>query len=374
MFDIIVIGGNLAGASAAINAAKKGTNVALIERNTSPHNPAHCGEAMADTTQDLLDFTLDEIKCKYNKISKFQVNLSKIKRYKFKLRKNKIIIFDRNCVEKNLLKHAEKNGVKLFLGKKMTNYNPPYEIVINNNSKIKGKIIIDASGIACQIGRRIGINTKIKTNDLGICIQNRVKSLYESDTIKTWFHKPYAPFGYAWIFPLDENTANIGLGIPSNLKLDIDELLDSYIKDEIKSKKEITNTFKSCVPSARPLTNIIKNNVIFTGDAARLPSSAMGSGIHNALFSGSLAGRISASYINDEIKSLNIYQKEMNEKIKRLNKTYENKIKLNNDEKYIKGYKKAFKKLELANKIAPNLFQGYVSKLLRKDEEIINKY
>ena len=40
MFDVIVIGGNLAGASAAINAAEKGANVALVERHKEPFSPA----------------------------------------------------------------------------------------------------------------------------------------------------------------------------------------------------------------------------------------------------------------------------------------------------------------------------------------------
>ena len=117
---------------------------------------------MIDITLDLLDISLDEIGCNYNEISKIKINLSNIKNYYYKLKKHRILIFDRNCFENNLLKKAKDEGATVLLGKCMRNFNSPNEIIIDNDESIKGEIIIDASGISCQVGRRIGINTKIK--------------------------------------------------------------------------------------------------------------------------------------------------------------------------------------------------------------------
>ena len=50
MYDVVIIGGNLAGSSAAIYASSKGLNVALVERNKQPFQPAHCGEAIHKDT------------------------------------------------------------------------------------------------------------------------------------------------------------------------------------------------------------------------------------------------------------------------------------------------------------------------------------
>ena len=66
MYDIVVIGGNLAGTTAAINAAEEGANVLLVERNKEPFNPAHCGEMLIDTEAELLN--LDKIGCEKNEI------------------------------------------------------------------------------------------------------------------------------------------------------------------------------------------------------------------------------------------------------------------------------------------------------------------
>ena len=69
MYDVIVVGGNLSGATSAINAAKLGVSVALIEKNKEPLFPPRCGEATDEITAEILE--LDKIgadgsiKCKY---------------------------------------------------------------------------------------------------------------------------------------------------------------------------------------------------------------------------------------------------------------------------------------------------------------------
>ena len=71
MYDVVVVGGNLAGATAAINAAHKDVKVAIIEKNKKPFSPAHCGEAIPKAVADY--FKLDKIGCKYNNIKKVTV-------------------------------------------------------------------------------------------------------------------------------------------------------------------------------------------------------------------------------------------------------------------------------------------------------------
>jgi digeranylgeranylglycerophospholipid reductase len=370
MFDVIVIGGNLAGASAAINAAEKGVNVALVERHMEPFSPAHCGEGIADVTGELLD----KINCPKNEINFVQINVSTFKEHLFKLKTHKIFIIDRNYIEKSLLEKARKKGVKLILGVGMNDFKPPNDVILGNEEKISGKVIIDASGIACQVGRRIGLNTRLKPEDIGVCIQSRVKSNFNNQIQKMWFHTPYAPFGYAWVFPKSSTLANIGLGIPGGQNIDLDELLTNYIKFVTDGNYTVLSTFRSCVPSGLPLQPLVKDNVMFVGDAARLVNSATGAGIHHAIVSGSLSGCIAAKYVRGEVPSLEIYQTEMINKISILTRTYYNKSKLITDKKYISAYKKAWSMLSIANKIFPNFFQGYVAKVLRKDYTILEKY
>jgi len=366
MYDVVVVGGNLAGTISAINATTEGVSVALVERNKKPFYPAHCGEAIRYSKAKILNLT--KIGCAKNEIKNIIINVSSSKEYTLNL-KDYWLIFDRNYLEKELLKKAEKIGVKLILGMSMKDFVPPHEIVLDNSKKIRGKIIIDASGIACQIGRRIGIAPRLRPEDIGVCIQSRVQSHFNADTIKMWFHTPYAPFGYAWIFPLDEKMANIGIMVKGKQDLDLSELLEIFMKDMINNKYRITNTFRACVPLALPLNRLMKDNVMIVGDAARLANSVSGAGIYNAFFSGRLAGLTASKYIHGEIPSLESYQDALNVKISRLKNIYHFKSKLETEKKFVRAFRIFFSITCFINKTLPTLLQNHISKIFRDEFE-----
>lgn len=370
MYDIIIIGGNLSGATAAINAAEFGANVALVEKNKKPFFPPRCGEATEEITAQILD--LDKIGCYKNQITQFNINVSNSKEYTFKIKKHGIFIIDRHFVEKYLLKVAEQKGVDIFMGRRMTNFNPPNEIELDKKENLYGKIFIDATGISCQIGKRVRNDTDLKPNDIGVCIQSRVEGDFDPSIMKMWYGTPYAPFGYSWLFPKNEKLANIGIGIPGGQKLDLSYLLDKYIKHEIKNKFNITHTFHSCVPASKPLEPLTRDNIIFVGDAARLANPIFENGINNAVFSGSVAGIISAKYIKGDISTLKNYDDLMKDKVKRLKKAYYQKNKLTKEKKFINSYRRMFSLLYSLNKIFPNILQNQYIKIIKNDKKILD--
>jgi digeranylgeranylglycerophospholipid reductase len=370
MFDIIVVGGNIAGASATINAAKAGVNVALIEKNREPIFPPRCGEATEEITAEILN--LDKIGCLKNRIKQIKINVSGKKEYNFKIKKHGIFIIDRNSVEKYLLKNAEQNGAELFIGRRVINFNPPNEIVLDNKTTLKGKIIIDATGISCQIGKKIRNDIELKPSDVGVCIQSRVEGIFNSDIMKMWYGKPYAPFGYSWLFPKNEKLANIGIGVPGGQKLDLSNLLEKYIKDETKGKFKVLNTFRSCVPASKPLEPLTTDNIIFVGDAARFANPIFENGINNAVFSGSVAGIIAAKFIKGDLSKLTIYEELMKHKVKRLNKAYYYKNRLTTEKKYFKSYRRFFSLIYSLNKLFPNILQNRYIKIVKNDKKILD--
>jgi len=354
MYDVVVVGGNLAGACAAINALEKGASVALIEKNIEPFNPPHCAEGIDSYSASFLN--LEATSCKINYINKIFINLANKKKYTIHIGEKGLIVFDRHYLEKELIKKADKEGVEIFLGSSMKDYQSPNEIITDKDEKINGKIIIDASGINCVVGRKIGLETKIQPNDIGVCIQSRVKGNIDPQTIKTWFHTPYAPNGYGWVFPINDKLANIGLGIPGGQQENMDKLLKGYIREIYQYDYEILDTFRACVPESAPLKNVVKDNVLITGDAARLVHPILGSGIQN------------------NIESLQIYQELLMPKIKRLTKSYNRKRKIIDKNNFVKTYNLGFSALSIANKIFPNYFQSRIKKVEEKDIEIIRKY
>jgi digeranylgeranylglycerophospholipid reductase len=371
MYDVVVVGGNLAGTTAAINACEKGVSVALIEKNKEPLYPAHCGEGIDSLTAAFID--LKKIGCYTNHIEHMEIKLTHQKKYMIHFKEKGLEVFDRNFLEKKLLEKCESDGVDLFLGHKMIDFQSPNLILTNSNKQINGKIIIDASGIDCVVGRKSGMKPKIRPQDVGVCIQSRIKSDIDAKTMKTWFHKPYAPFGYGWVFPIDTNYANIGIGIPGGQHVDLSDLLNSYITEEYGQEYQIIDTFRACVPSAAPVNRVVKNNILLTGDAARLANAFLGSGITNAIISGSLAGCIAADHLNNNT-SLEKYQELLQPKINRLQKVYNKRDKSLFTDSFYPKYKRGFFALTILNKILPETFNKQVEKILGKDIALINQF
>jgi len=371
-YDVVVIGGNLAGTSAAINALEKGASVAVIEKNLQPYNPPHCGEGLDNTTISFIN--TKKINCNINPITKTRINLTEKYEYTLNKKNQMLVVFDRYHLEKELLKKTIDDGANVFLGVKFERFNPPHEIITNTGEILSGKVIIDASGIQCVIGRRIGLKTKIKPSDIGVCVQSRVKGTFDPNLVKIWFHSPYAPYGYGWVFPINKEQANIGIGIPGGQHLLLDQLLTSYIKNEMKNDYEILSTFRSCVPMTVPLQKVYKDNVMLTGDAARLVNPFLGSGILNSIFSGSLAGCVAVDFLDKNIESLHLYQQLLERKINKLSKSYERREKIFEADRIIPVYHKALFAFSIADKIIPNFFQRSVRKVVEKDIEVVRKY
>jgi flavin-dependent dehydrogenase len=123
------------------------------------------------------------------------------------------------------------------------------------------------------------------------------------------------------------------------------------------------------------MRTLIKDNVIITGDAARLAHSLSGGGIRNALFSGSLAGITAAKYVKGEISSLIPYQDFMKTKITRLDKEYNFKNKaFKNENNLLTKFGSAISITCFINKLFPNVFEVLYKKFSEKDKLILESY
>ena len=362
MFDVVVIGGNLAGAKAAIAAAREGVRVALVEKNPEPVFPPLCGEVMPAMCEHLLK--LDEIGCPRNRFKKMVVNVSSAKEYVLAMKGNQTIVFDRHFAEKHLLAEAESQGVEMFLGRRMMNFRPPHGVVLDGGTVLRGKVIIDASGISCQVGWRMGMAARLGKENIGVCMQSRVHGEFDPEAMNIWFHKPYAPFLYAYMFPLNDRVANIGVAAFGGKTSDLTERHRKYIEDRTGGKFEITHTLTACVPVAPPMDRLVKDNVMVTGDAGRLVNAEWGCGIRNALVSGQAAGETAAEFVQGKIASLEPYHESMKGRISALRKAHKLRTDFADERRFIKTLRRRYGVQSALSKVIPACIQDPIAAVI----------
>lgn len=112
-FDVIIVGGGLAGLSSAIHLSKFGYKILVIEKNTYPKHKV-CGEYISNEVLPYLNFLgIDVFKLGAQKINKFKLSTSKNQVLETKLPLGGFGI-SRYCLDESLAKKAIENNAKIY--------------------------------------------------------------------------------------------------------------------------------------------------------------------------------------------------------------------------------------------------------------------
>ena len=214
-FDIVIVGAGPAGSSAAYEAAKNGTSVALLEKEKSVAETVRTSGVT--WIKDAQNFGIPE-DC-YNPI----------KNYSFCSPKNtvtisgdvaKAAVLDVRKTYRHLATQAQDNGANLFVDTTVTDivtdeHKIPIGVIAksgNREIKFNAKVVIDCSGFQSVVGKMLGLVTQWEKFGAGAEYEVRAENVDD----KTWWlmvGQKYSPAGYAWIFPVGGDIVRIGVGI-----------------------------------------------------------------------------------------------------------------------------------------------------------------
>lgn len=304
-YDVIVVGGGPAGSSAAYEVANRNYSVALLEKEkTISETVRTSGVTWMETVEEF-----DIPRSCYNPISK----------YSFKSPQNEATISDTKPraavldVRKTyrwLADKAKDAGADVFVNTTVR------DTITDGNGKLKGvlakkenseinffaKLIVDASGFNSIVARSLGLVEKWKRFGVGAEVEAKVEHV-QSDSWWLMVGNEYSPSGYAWIFPVSDTIARIGVGIgrpesPADPTKKLEELLRN--KDgPIKELGKITpiEYHYGLIPNEGVSRETVFDNLILVGDSAGQANPLVLEGIRYAIKFGRLAGRVGAAAI-----------------------------------------------------------------------------
>ena len=305
-FDVIIVGAGPAGATCALALQDSGLQVAMIDKAQFPRDKV-CGDSIPAISVKLLD----QIDPRYRKIlSKFPharyINSTRvvsssgkqiIKYWTKGVYNCKRMEFD------NLLFEWVKSDTKTTVFE-----NTELQSVIIEADKVLLKtstgnfstdIIVGCDGAHSLLAKKLAGFTVDKYHYAGA-----VRAYHSNITgctpnqIEIFFSKKAFP-GYFWLFPLPDNSFNIGFGMLSNAIAEKKMNLKKSLVDVIEEFPELTNRFSASGPIEQidgfglPLASrnlpLSGNRFLLCGDAASLIDPLWGEGIGNAMISGKIA-------------------------------------------------------------------------------------
>jgi len=322
--DIIVVGAGPAGSMAAERAAATGASALLIERKEEVGSPVQCGgflpeahELRALMPKADLPETLIELpkRCILHrtKIQRFYAPSGRAKEFPVDGR-----VIDRRAFDRHLACRAVFAGAKMLTGTTAVPEGGSLRLRGRGSGLLSSSVIVGADGPASALARSLGVSQRM---EIGICIEYEMAGVdIDVCAAEMYFGRRFAPGGYAWIIPLGDGIANVGIGVRRSYmdeRMTLVALLDRFIMDHPVagprlSRGQVMAVMRGTVPAGGMAGPIQAGNVLLAGDSAGHVMATSGGGIPLAVVAGSIAGEIAARYVRKEA-SLDEYPRKIHE-------------------------------------------------------------
>lgn len=305
--DLLVVGAGPAGSMTARYAARGGADVLMIEKRQEIGSPVRCAEGISKSLVNKVDLQLDSKSIAREVIgAKIVSPAGHVLTISEKLAGDEVgIVLDRVFFDKLVARLAAREGVDIKLKTAATGLIRENGTIVGARARsldgaleIRAKCVVGADGFESQVGRWADIDTKLAVRDVTSCFQYRLTGIDIDPDYCEFRLGSMAPGGYAWIFPKDEETANVGLGMqlsklksPGEIKAAIDRFIEG---DERLRKGRALDMVSGAVSVCAPIDKTVGNGVLLVGDAARQTDPITGGGIANGCIAGRIAGEMLA--------------------------------------------------------------------------------
>ncbi|HLC79935.1 MAG TPA: NAD(P)/FAD-dependent oxidoreductase [archaeon] len=289
-YDVVVVGAGPAGGSAALHCSRANLKTLIIEEHEKIGEPVHCGECLS-----LYAVQNTGINPPESVISEHVKGVRVIwPGGRATVLNEDGFVLEKHLFEQWLCEEAVRAGSGLQLGTRLEDLKRENNLWVLKTTKgeIKTKIVIDASGVASVVSRKLNLNERFKTVT---GIQYELRDIERDGYLDFYIWPSFAKHGYLWMIPKKSGRANVGLVTIETNKAK--SATDEFVKKMGWEKKVNVKTFGGLIPASGPLKNTYAQGVMLIGDAAGFTSPLFEGGSHLGLKSGEFAARVAKSAI-----------------------------------------------------------------------------
>ena len=306
--DIVIIGGGLAGLTAAIHLSKLGKKVILIEKNEYPKHKV-CGEYISNEVLPYfqwLGVNISELNP--STISKLQFSISNGKTINHTLSLGGFGI-SRYALDHYLYQKAIENGCQIiqdtvdniqFEGDEFT-------IFTNNNLEFKSKIALGAFGKRSNLDLKLNRDFILK-NAPWLAVKAHYSGHFPNDLVGLHNFEG----GYCGVSKVENNSINICFLVDYKTFKKYKNI-EEFQSKVIYKNPYLKVIFENCeMIFDKPLTisqisfekkGAVENHVLMIGDTAGLIHPLCGNGMAMAIHSAKIASELIQSFLNNAINS-----------------------------------------------------------------------
>ncbi len=305
-YDIIIVGAGPAGSMAAKSAVDNGADVLMIDKRKELGVPVQCGEALSEEV--LADYGIEpDSRWAINRVDAAELVAPSGKSVRVEQRPGAKVgyILDRKVFDRDLAIRAVRAGADISIdtyANGLIQNGERIEGVSYKNQQgeeeVYGDMVIAADGVMSKVAKWAGFDTTLGSEDIESGAQFRMVDIDidAPQTMKFLFGEEMAPGGYVWIFPKDDDIANVGIGVLPEFA---EKSSIEYLRDFVDSKPglrdgKIVEINTGGVPVCGTIEKSYGDDILIAGDAARMVNPLTGGGINWAMRAGAIAGEVAA--------------------------------------------------------------------------------
>ncbi|MHB1105695.1 MAG: NAD(P)/FAD-dependent oxidoreductase [Lutibacter sp.] len=307
-YDVVIVGGGLAGLTSAIHLSKFGVIVLVIEKNAYPKHKV-CGEYISNEVLPYLNY-LD--------IDPFILGAKKIDKFLLSTKKNSVIEtqlplggfgISRYTLDNALAKKAIANGVTMLQESVVSIefFDDQFKIETKSSLCYRAKIVIGAYGKRSAIDLKLD-REFIKKEAPFLAVKTHMKGSFPKDLVALHNFKG----GYCGLSKVEDGSINVCYitDFKSFKKYkDIEDFQKNVLCENPNLKKIFENSI-DLFPKPLTISQIsfadkspVENHILMCGDTAGMIHPLCGNGMSMAIRSGQMVSQLIIRYFNGKIKS-----------------------------------------------------------------------
>ncbi len=307
-FDVIIVGGGLAGLTSAIHLSTRKKRVLLIEKNEYPKHKV-CGEYISNEVLPYLNsLGINPINEGAKQITKVQISTTKSNLIKGELPLGGFGM-SRYFLDNLLVKKARLNGVQILKDTVDSIHfkKDSFTITTKSSGVFQSKITIGA------FGKRSSLDQKMKRKFIQkkspyLAVKIHVKGVFPENLVALHNFKG----GYCGVSKVENNAINVCY-ITEYRSFKKHKNITDFQEQVVFKNKHLRKIFKESSPVfEKPLTisqvsfqtkNPVEDHIIMCGDTAGMIHPLCGNGMGMAISSARLASVRILQFLNGEIKT-----------------------------------------------------------------------
>lgn len=293
IWDVVVVGAGPAGGSAGLHCARRALKTLIIEEHEKIGEPVHCGECLSlwavqntgiEPPEEVISEHVKGVRVLFPDGTTCALN-------------EPGFVLEKELFEQWLCGEAVKAGAQMSLGtrlEEMKRENGVWQIKTTKGD-LSAKVVIDASGVASVVSRKLGLNERFKTVT---GIQYELRDIPREGYLDFYIWPALAKEGYLWMIPKKNGRANVGLVTIETNKAK--KCTDEFVEKMGWKEKANVKTFGGLIPASGPLKNTYAEGLMLVGDAAGFTSPLFEGGSHLGLKSGEMAAVVAKKAIGKD--------------------------------------------------------------------------